>query len=337
MGRAPRRFVATRHLWLGLVAVAIVLVGGTIGYMITEGLGPLDAIYTTIGLMSTEGGYVRPPSPVGRDLAVVIIILGIGSLFYSVGALAEYLIEGHFGHALARHSMDRKIERQHGHAIICGYGRVGRRIAQEFADAHQPFVVVDLQEANAGALESAGHLFVRGDATADATLLEAGVRRAASLLAATDADAENIAITLSARALAPGLWIVGRANHDETESKLFRAGADRVLSPYALGGHRMAGLARQPHLIDFLDTAMRGGDLDLVLEEVDIYPLSPLVGVPLPATQGDLPSTWRDHTILAIRPAGANQWTAAVRRERAPIAPGDHLIVLGPAGHRRAR
>jgi hypothetical protein len=98
----------------------------------------------------------------------------------------------------------------------------------------------------------------------------------------------------------------------------------------------MAGLVRQPHLIDFLDTAMRGGDLDLTLEEIEIQPGSPLVGISLPAAQSDLPIIWRDHTIIAIRPAGASQWIAAGRRERAPIAPGDHLIILGPAGRRRA-
>lgn len=336
MRRASRRSLAIRRLSLGLTAVVIVLIGGTVGFMVIEGIGPLDAFYTTVGLMSTVGDVIYPLSPSGRSLAIVIIILGIGSLFYTLGALAEYLIGGQFGRALARSRMDRKIERLSGHAIICGYGRVGRRIAQEFAEARQPFVVVDPQDSNAGLLEAAGYLFIQGDAAEDAILLQAGVRQARSLLAATDMDAENIAITLSARALAPRLWIVSRANHDETESKLVRAGADRVLSPYTLGGHRMASLARRPHLMDFLDAAMQGGDLDLALEEVAVEPQSPLIGVALPASQGDLPPQWRDHSIIAIRPAGAAHWVAAGRREGAAIAPGDRLIVLGPAEQRRA-
>ncbi len=335
MRRATRRQVATRRLSLGLTAVAIVLIGGTVGFAVVERIGLLDAFYTTVGLMSTVGDVIYPLSPSGRNLAIVIIILGIGSLFYTLGALAEYLIGGQFGRAVARSRMDRRIDQLQGHAIICGYGRVGRRIAQEFAEARQPFVIVDPQEANITPLEATGYLYIQGDAAEDATLLEAGVRRASSLLAATDADTENIAITLSARALAPKLWIVARANHDETESKLRRAGADRVLSPYALGGHRMASLARRPHLIDFLDTVMQGGDIDLVLEEIAVEPHSPLSGLALPASQGDLPSGWRDHTIIAIRPAGSNQWIAAGRREGAPIAPGDRLVVLGPTEQRR--
>jgi voltage-gated potassium channel len=337
MRRATQRPPALRRLALGLTAVAIVLIGGTIGFMVVEGIGPLDAFYTTVGLMSTVGDVIYPLSPSGRSLAIVIIIVGICSLFYTLGALAEYLIGGQFGRALARSRMDRKIERQQGHAIICGYGRVGRRIAQEFAEVRQPFVVVDPQEANATLLETAGYLYILGDAAEDAVLLQAGIRQARTLLAATDVDAENIAITLSARALAPKLWIVGRANHDETEAKLRRAGADRVLSPYMLGGHRMASLARRPHLVDFLDTVMQGGDLDLALEEVVVEPHSPLIGVALPASQGNLPSRWRDHTVIAIRPTGASQWIAAGWRGGAPIVVGDHLIVLGPAENRRAK
>ncbi len=316
--------------------MALVLIGGTISYIFVEHLNLLDALYTTIGLMSTAGGIVRPLSPGGRDLAIIIIILGVGSLSYTLGALAEYLIGGQFGRTLARSRMDRKIDHLQGHAIICGFGRVGRRIAQEFAEAHQPFVVVDPLEPNEGRLQAAGFLYIMGDAAEDDILLQAGVQRARMLLAATDADAENIAITLSARALAPELWIVARANHDETESKLYRAGANRVISPYALGGHRMASLARRPHLMDFLDTVMQGGDLELALEEVDIEANSPLIGVTLPASQGDLPPRWRNHTILAIKPAGETQWIAAGRREGTSIAPGDHLIVLGPAEHRHA-
>lgn len=326
----PGNGVPTARLRYAAVAVAIILIGGTIAFMAVERLGLLDALYTTIGAMSTSGEVVRPLSPGGRIVAICVVILGVGTLLYTLGALTEYLVEGHFGRAMARRNMDRKIERLHGHAIICGYGRVGRRIAREFAEVHQSFIVVDPQEANIEGLQTSGYLHIQGDASADATLLRAGIRRARTLLAATDADTENIAITLSARALAPSLWIVARANRDESESKLRRAGADRVLSPYALGGHRMAGLARRPQLVDFLDTAMQGGDLDLALEEVEAQPGSPLVGISLPANPADLPHPLREFTIIAIRPVGGTHWVAAGRREGTLVGPGDHLIVLGP-------
>ena len=327
--------LAGRHLLLALAAVAIVLASGSIAFAFIEQLSPLDAIYMTIGLMSTAGSFEHPVTPLGRVLAIVLIILGVGSLFYTLGSMTEYLIEGHFGRALVRRRMDRKIEHLHDHAIICGFGRVGRRIAQEFTDVGQPFVVVDPQDGNTLLLDAASYLYIQGDASTDATLLAAGIRQARSLLAATDADTENIAITLSARALAPRLWIVARANREESEAKLRRAGADRVLSPYTLGGHRMASLAHRPHLVDFLDTAMQGGDLDLVLEEVDIEPGTPLVGLRLPANPEHLPANWKDRVIIAIRPAGSKQWIAAGRREGEPITAGDCLIVIGPTEQRR--
>jgi voltage-gated potassium channel len=261
--------------------------------------------------------------------------LGIGSLFYTLGAVAEYLIEGHFGRAIARHRMDRKIERLTGHGVICGFGRVGRRIAREFADAGQSFVVIDKLEVNVAELDAAGCLYVHGDATQDATLLEAGVCRAQSLLAATDADTENIAITLSARALAPGLWIVARANREESENKLVRAGADRVLSPYTLGGHRMAGLARQPQLMEFLDTAVKSRELDLALTVIQVEVGSPFIGMSLPAGVEALPSGMHDSNVIAVRPAGQGQWRAASRRKGKPVAAGDWLVVLGPVDQRQ--
>ena len=337
MANAQATSSAGRHLLLALAAVAIVLASGSIAFAIIEQLSPLDAIYLTIGLMSTAGSFEHPVTDAGRALAIVIIILGVGSLFYTLGSMTEYLIEGHFGRALVRRRMDQKIEKLHDHAIICGFGRVGRRIAQEFTEVGQPFVVVDPQDSNVSLLDGAGYLYIQGDASTDAILLVAGIQRARSLLAATDADTENIAITLSARALAPRLWIVARANREETEPKLRRAGADRVLSPYTLGGHRMASLAHRPHLVDFLDTAMQGGDLDLVLEEVDIELGSPLVGLRLPANPEQLPANWKDRVIIAIRPAGSQQWIAAGKRNGEPITPGDCLIVIGPAEKRRRR
>lgn len=324
-----------RHLRLGLTAVATVAVVGTLGFMLAERLNPLDALYHTVGLMTTSGGFEDTTTAAGKALTVVVIVAGIGALFYTLGAVAEYLIEGHFEQAIARRRMERKIEKLAGHAIICGYGRVGRRIAQEFAEAGQPFVVIDKLEANAEALAASDYLYLLGDATEDATLLEAGVRRAQSLLAATDDDTENIAITLSARALASDLWIVARANRGESEAKLVRAGADRVLSPYALGGHRMAGLARHPHLVDFLDTAVKSGELDLALEVIQVDADSPLLGVPLPASVEQLPERMRDLSVIAVRPEGKGPWLAASRRAGRPLVVGDWLVVLGPADKRQ--
>lgn len=323
------------HLRLGLTAVVAVVLVGTLGFMLTDRLSVLDALYHTVGLMTTSGGFEQTATAGGKVLTIVVIGAGIGALFYTLGSVAEFVIEGHFERAIARRRMDRKIDKLAGHAIICGYGRVGRRIAQEFAEAEQPFVVIDKLETNTAALAASNYLYLQADATVDETLLKAGVRRAQSLLAATDDDTENIAITLSARALASGLWIVARANRTESEAKLRRAGADRVLSPYTLGGHRMAGLAQQPHLVDFLDTAMKSGELDLALAVIQVEADSPLLGLPLPASVEQLPPGMRDVSVIAVRPAGQGPWLAASRRAGQPLAAGDWLVVLGPANQRQ--
>jgi voltage-gated potassium channel len=326
---------AARHVRLGVAAVLAVLIGGTAGFVVFEHVDVLDAFFNTIGLMSTTGGLEQLTTPAGRLLGVGVIILGIGALFYTLGSLAEYLIEGHFGRAIARRRMDRRIAQLRGHIIICGYGRVGRRIVRECVEGGRAFVVVDLRDANIAALAEARYLYVQGDATEDATLHAAGILQAGTLLAATDADTENIAITLSARALAPDLWIVARANHDESEHKLRRAGANRVLSPYALGGHRMAILAMQPHLADFLDTALQGSDLDVALRVIEVEPDSALAGVPLPSGVHGLPPACHDCTVIAVRPAGTRQWIAASQHQGVPLTPGDFVIVLGPVAARQ--
>ncbi|MGO8948371.1 MAG: potassium channel family protein [Ktedonobacterales bacterium] len=319
---------AERHLRLGLLAAGIVLILGTAGLSFVEHLSPLDALYDTVGLMTTYGGFESPRSAAGRALATLILVAGVGALFYTFGALAEYFIEGHFGRTIGRHRMERNIERLRDHAIICGFGRVGRRIAREFASVGQPFVVVDPREVNAQALEVVGYVYVQADATMDSALLRAGVQRARSLLVATDSDAENIAITLSARALAPDIWIVARSNQDETEHKLIRAGANRVLSPYVRAGHRMAVLARRPALSDFVDAALQEGEPELALEELQVGEGSPLVGMQLPFGPGEAPKLLNDRLILAMRRAGTSDWMTVPWRPGTIVRPGDCLIVL---------
>jgi len=319
---------AEHHLRLGLMAVGIVLLGGAVGLALVEHLPPWEALYDTVGLITTSGGFESAQSGAGRALAALILVAGIASLFYTLGALAEYFLEGYFGRTIGRHWMDRRIERLREHAIIGGYGRVGRRIAHEFASVGQPFVVVDPRDSNTRALEAAGYPYVVGDATTDEALLRAGVQRARSLLAATDSDAENIAITLSARALAPDLWIVARSNHDETDHKLLRAGANRVLSPYARAGHRMAVLARRPVLSDFVDIALQVGEPELSLEELQVGEGSPLVGMRLPFGPGEVPKLLHGRLILAMRRAGTSEWVTAPWRPETLVSSGDYLILL---------
>src|SRR5579859_479585 len=267
-----------RHLRIAIILVLSVLVLGTVGYMLIEGLSFVDALYTTIDMIATVGNLVRPLSEPGRLFTIVVIVLGVGSLLYTFGVGMEYIIEGHFSEAVRRHFMERKIAALHNHSIVCGFGRVGSQIVEELVAAHISFVVLDERENNVRACVERGYMALQGDATSDDMLREAGIEHAKCVLVATEDDAHNISLTLSARHLNNRLFIVARANHVETEAKLRLAGADRVLSPYAIAGRRMANLAIQPGRVEFFDTLTKVGSVELAVEEIIVSPTSPLVG-----------------------------------------------------------
>ena len=312
-----------RHLRIAIILVLSVLVLGTIGYMLIEQFSFADALYTTIDMMATVGAVIRPLSSAGRMFSIVVIVLGVGSLLYIFGAGMEFMIEGHFSQAIRRRLMENKIAALRNHYIICGYGRVGLQIAEEFAAARLPFVVIDEKESNVGNCIERGYLAQQGDATSDDVLREAGIQHAKCLLVATDNDANNISITLTARHLSSKLFIVARANHNETEAKLKLAGADRVLSPYTIGGHRMANLALQPGVMEFFDTITKAGDVELAVQEVVVPANSPLVGKTLEEAQNTL--SYGTMLVALKRPSGVMPGS----RLEARIEAGDTIIVVG--------
>lgn len=312
-----------RHLKIAISLVLGVLVLGIVGYMLIERFSFIDALFTTVDMMSTVGNAAHPLSDYGRLLTIVIIILGVGSLFYTFGATMEFMIEGHLSQAIGRRIMDRKIAGLRNHCVICGFGRVGTRIANEFAAAHKLFVVIDENEEAVQRCIGRGYLVLQGNAASDDVLREAGIHHAQALLVATDQDANNIYITLSARNLNPNLHIVARANHDETVMKLKRAGADRVLSPYAIGGHRMANLAIQPTVVDFFDTLINAENAELAVQEVILPAHSPLIGKTIVDAQNML----TDGTmILAIKKPGG---LVMGSRLETCIESGDAAIIVG--------
>lgn len=239
-----------RHLRIAVILVLSVVVLGTIGYMLIEQFSFVDALYTTIDMMATVGSVAHPLSTLGKMFTIAIIVLGVGSLLYTFGVGMEFMIEGHLSQAIRRRFMDRKIAALRNHYIVCGFGRVGSHIAEDIAAAHASFVVIDEREDTIQSCIQRGYLALQGDATGDAVLLEAGIQHAKCLLVATDNDAHNIYITLSARHLSSKLFIIVRSNHDETEAKLKLAGADRVLSPYTISGHQMANLALESKVVE---------------------------------------------------------------------------------------
>src|SRR5437763_1208049 len=312
-----------RHLRIAIILVFSVLILGTAGYMLIEQLAFPDALYTTIDMMATVGNVVHPLSVPGRMFTIAVIVLGVGSLLYTFGVGMEFMIEGHFSQAIRRRLMENKIAALRNHYIICGYGRVGLQIVEEFTATRLPFVVIDEKESNVGNCIERGYLAQQGDATSDDVLREAGIQHAKCLLVATDNDANNISITLTARHLSSKLFIVARANHNETEAKLKLAGADRVLSPYTIGGHRMANLALQPGVMEFFDTITKAGDVELAVQEVVVPANSPLVGKTLEEAQNTL--SYRTMLVALKRPSGVMPGS----RLEARIEVGDSIIVVG--------
>ena len=263
--------------WLAIVGAALAV--GTAGYMFLEGWGLSDALYMTVISVTTAGfREVRDLDAVGRLWTMLVIGFGVVLIFGSVGLVTEYLVtEATSGRRVGRR-MTRQVEELREHFVVCGYGRVGSTVARELVHDGERFVVIDVNPESLKRARDDGCLVVEGDATDDATLRAGGIAHARGLVATIDSDAQNVYVILSARALNPGLFVVGRASTPAAEEKLARAGADRVVSPYTMAGRRLAELAVRPRVVDFLDAALSHGELSFSLEELHVRAGGPLEG-----------------------------------------------------------
>ena len=226
----------------GLVALAALAAAAVSGYVTIEGWSLLDAAYMTV-LTFTTVGYdeVHPLSSAGRVFTMVMMVAGVAVMLYILSMVMQLVVAQEVVRGLIRrHRMRSRMAGLSGHFIVCGYGRVGRSVAQALSEGPAALVIVDRDEEAASDAEACGLLCVRGDSTADSVLAEAQVQSAAGLVAATGSDSQNVYIALSARSLSPGLRIVARASGPSADGKLRRAGADEVFIPHAIGGRRMA-------------------------------------------------------------------------------------------------
>jgi voltage-gated potassium channel len=317
------------RLLLPLSLVGSVVVVGTLGYhWLWRGLDAtwMDALFMTVTTITTIGyGEVKPLDTWGRIFTMILAVTGIGSLFYTLGVVMEYLVAVRLADPGGRRRMERRIEELGGHVILAGLGRVGRQAAHELEQAKTAFLIVDPGAAAGRYAEERGYLVLSGDATDDAVLERAGVRRARGLIVTTANDATNMYIILSARVLNPDLYIVSRAVDDASVTKLARAGANRAISPYAIGGHRLAHLILKPTVVDFFETALRRGTAALNIEDLAIPPDSPTVGQALDA--------------LNIRRVTGVTILAILREGNPLVSPpgdfvldkGDQLLALGTA------
>lgn len=252
----------------------------------------------------------------------MVIVLGVGTALYTFSAVVEALVEGRISESVRRRRMERRIADMHDHVIVCGWGRVGKTVADYAKGYGMDVVVVDHDEVRLADTERS---YVLGDATADSVLEQAGIGRARALVCALADDADNLFVTLTARSLKADLFIVSRARVASTEAKLLQAGADRVVNPQHLGGARMAAFTNQPHVAEFLDVVMHDGSLEFRLEEVLVPFGSPLESKSLRDTH------LRDRTgalVLAIRDDRSGRFTTNPEPESV-IEAGQILIAIG--------
>jgi voltage-gated potassium channel len=296
---------ARRIALLGLI-VAGLLAASTVGLALSEDVGPWYAFRWSLDTAATVGGFPQPHTTGGQIIHVALIVVGVGTLFYALAIVAEFFAAGHLGEVLAGRRQQRMIDSFENHHIVCAYGRVGRQVVRDLRAARSSFVVIDPLPENRHLAERDGLLFIEGDATEDAVLLRAGIDRARSIIVCADSDADNVFITLTARELRGDIAIVARAAAEDTEKKLARAGADRVISPYKASGTEMARLALHPQLSGVVEVDVEYRLEDLVAGEGceavgqtigDIRGGSMIVG--LRRSDGFHPQPTADTTIMA--------------------------------------
>ena len=267
------------HLRTALLIFLGLITFGTIGYMIIERLSFWESLYMTVITISTVGyREIVLPSRAGEIFTMIVIIAGLATVVYVTTSVVELLLEGRILEIMGRRRVLKELQDLTGHYIICGYGRVGKQVARECQARGTSVVIIEKDPPEVEAAENDGFITVKGDASEETVLHQAGLERASGLVTALSSDADNLFVTMTARMIRPDVFIVGRCNSDDTESKLYRAGADRAISPHNVGGRRMAALLLKPLVCDFLDVVTHGELVELTLEDVHVEPGSAVVG-----------------------------------------------------------
>jgi voltage-gated potassium channel len=258
-----------RQLRLAILSLLVLVLLGTCGFVYIEGKSTFDALYVTIITLATIG-EVKPLSQDGKVFTLVLIVFGVTIAFWALGSLVDLMVSERLWRSFRRRRMERDISKMRNHQIICGYGRMGQQIAKDFIQTGIPYVVVERNPEQLPKLIATNTPFIEGNASDDKVLIAAGIKHAKGLITVAPSDEDNVFIALTAKALNPRLYIVARSIQEESEAKLKRAGADAVMSPYVMGGRRMASAVVRPHVIEFLDTAMHTENVDLQIENVEI-------------------------------------------------------------------
>ncbi len=272
----------TKHLVLSVLLTICIILIGTLGYMLIEGWGIIDSLYMTIITLTTVGyGEVHEVSRAGQLFTILLIIFGVAFFLYVAGSVVQLMVEGQIATILGRRNLDKKIDSLKNHFIVCGYGRIGRILCKELKKGSIELVVVEKDRELIPVIDDDKILYISGDATEETNLHKAGIERAKGLVAVLATDTNNVFVVLTARQLSPDLFIFARASHNESKSKLFAAGANKVESPYDMGAISMAQRILRPTVTNFLDLAFTHKRKDIQMEEIPVVSSSSLVNVML--------------------------------------------------------
>lgn len=321
-----QRLRSRTRLAYSLAALAGVLMFGALGFELIEGWSFLDSLYMAVMTVTTVGyGPPAPLSSAGRNFSIIFMVVGVGTAGYLLSAAVQSLVRSEILEAYGERRRHREMSKMRDHFVICGAGRVGKRIVREMKRAGVPFVAIESNAVLAAELELPTTQLLIRDATLDETLIEAGVERARGLAACLPDDADNLYVVLTARTLNPKLHIVARAVEELAEPKLIRAGANRVIAPTIIGSHRMAQALLKPAVADFVDS-ITAESLDLGFEQVEVSHGSRLAGRKLKDTtiRSEL-----DIVVAAIRRAGGEMIFNPSGDTQ--IREGDLLIGIGRA------
>ncbi len=307
-----RRMISVLLLFLSL------LLFGMIGYMWLEGWTWYEALYMTVITLSTVGfGEVRSLDQVGRMFTALLIVLGVGAAAYTFSTVADYIVAGELRGILRRRQMEKRIKQLQQHYIVCGYGRVGSQVTQELRHHNVDMVVIEANPDLFAEIEELGIIPIVGNASEDAILSQAGIERAAGLCACLPNDADNVFVTLTARTLNPRLTIIARSNTQSNERKLRIAGADHVINPYSISGHRMARQLIHPNVVEFMDVVMRRGQVEIRIEEIRVNADSFLSNKSI--AECDVRRRTGANVLAVRRPSGQTH----------TVISGDHILEAG--------
>ncbi len=332
---APRLSVSGRRLTIASAALVVIIALGSAGFHMVEGWSWFDSLYMTVISISTTGyGETHPLSMPGRIVAMMVILSGVGIGSYVLISLAQVLfegvVEGSLQRTLKRYAVEKELTRLSQHTIVCGFGRFGREIVEELVRSGRRVVVVDASPERVRLAEESRLLWVHGEATDENVLKRAGVERASSLAIATASDAMNTYVVLTARELNPSLRILARATDKGAGKRLQRAGADQWISPYHVGGQRMAAMLLRPAFVDLLELASMEGGRDLLVEQIEVRPGSRLVGKSL--RDGHLGEQLAV-LVLAVQSGGQMDFPPDAGKA---LRAGDVVVAAGTSAHLKA-